>query len=812
MPGRRLWSEIASLDEHELRLQVVVPLLRATPGVSNITDVHGQNERGLDVIFFVETAIESTCYGLQLKTGPISGGGTGDRTVKQIVDQLELAADYAHPIATRNAGEYQIDVLVVCTSGKISGTAREEIGRRLKKTRVRFWDGEELIRQIHKHLPQLFQLTDGASVAYLRAIETRLDVLDALDQIPGVAKRTLSQVFEEPRLRRKFDPSIGGDGEGAAAVPPKDIGALALLDQPHHAVLLGEQDAGKTSILRMLAIRRARAVFAGDRSASESGGAGTLPIILRARTVLGSGLTLGDAIAAELRRLNAAELADTLLDDLTMGHYAVLIDGFSELASQEDKDLVATFVERFVDEYPLVRLVVAARPSDFLTLRYFPKFHQYTIEDFNEQQAASLARRWVGESASYEDVAARMVDRLRTALQLPGSPIPATIGVMLHEREQRFITNTAEAIDRYMVIRLGRYAQELGMKQTVDWARKQDILAEVAFAMVEEGRDMLPRADMVARFDAVFERQGEEERGSVMLEELVASGVLALEGDLLSFHRTSFRDFFAAHHVVQRGDLDAFVIDHLFDRHWGGVAVFAAGLRRRNSDLLNRVAAAVERHRAAAIGEPGDDYYYAAYLCGRLLSNSDMADREPRLAALRTCLKATDESIPEFERAVVEQFGTIGKLVALLGAEQTFFVTVGVPWLHKQLRELLDDTTLTDDQRYLLATTYVYLGSPECHQVLERAVRDSTSTRVLVGLDLLLRQLGAGRKLAGAELVAHERLLTLVKKRLAPRREEVSRLFELRSKALQVERDRMRRLMGQEKRERQERAGKAGKG
>ncbi|HEY0780579.1 MAG TPA: hypothetical protein VGD56_21660, partial [Gemmatirosa sp.] len=396
MPGRRLWSEIASLDEHELRLQVVVPLLRATPGVSNVTDVHGQNERGLDVIFFVETAIERTCYGLQLKTGPISGGGTGDRTVKQIVDQLELATDYAHPIATRNAGEYQIDVLVVCTSGKISGTARAEIASRLKKTRVRFWDGDELIKQIHAHLPQLFQLTDGAAVAYLRALESRLDVLDALDQIPGVAKRTLSQVFEEPRLRRKFDPTIAGNAEGAPVAASKDIGALTLLDQPHHAVLLGEQDAGKTSILRMLALRRARAVFGGDGAAAIAGGAGTLPVILRARTALGSGLTLVEAIATELRSLGAAELAGTLADDLATGHYAVLIDGFSELTSQEDKELLAALVERFLEAYPLVRVVVAARPGDFLTLRYLPKFHQYTIEDFSEQQVASLARRWVG--------------------------------------------------------------------------------------------------------------------------------------------------------------------------------------------------------------------------------------------------------------------------------------------------------------------------------------------------------------------------------------------------------------------------------
>ena len=58
---------------------------------------------------------------------------------------------------------------------------------------------------------------------------------------------------------------------------------------------------------------------------------------------------------------------------------------------------------------------------------------------------------------------------------------------MLYEKERKFITNTADAVDRYMVIRLGRYAHEMGLPFEVDWARKQDLLGELAFRMVEEG-------------------------------------------------------------------------------------------------------------------------------------------------------------------------------------------------------------------------------------------------------------------------------------------------------------------------------------
>src|SRR5207302_9919179 len=138
----------------QLRTQVILPLLAATPGLSGITDVHGKNEKGLDVIFFEDSQIEKTCYGLQLKQGDISGGGTGHQTVREIVDQLELAKDLVHPVAVDHVGRFQIERFIVATSGKISDTAREEITSRFSKIPVMYWDGVGIIRRINKNIPE----------------------------------------------------------------------------------------------------------------------------------------------------------------------------------------------------------------------------------------------------------------------------------------------------------------------------------------------------------------------------------------------------------------------------------------------------------------------------------------------------------------------------------------------------------------------------------------------------------------------------------------------------------------------------------
>ena len=104
-------EKLQTLSEDDLRQKVLLPILRRNPDVSQITDVHGVNERGLDIIFASADGVRTNWYGLQLKRGNISGGGSGKHTVKTIIDQLELAKSFKHPVSTPPAGEYHMDYL-----------------------------------------------------------------------------------------------------------------------------------------------------------------------------------------------------------------------------------------------------------------------------------------------------------------------------------------------------------------------------------------------------------------------------------------------------------------------------------------------------------------------------------------------------------------------------------------------------------------------------------------------------------------------------------------------------------------------------
>jgi len=789
MPEQNPLPDIETLSEDDLRRDILIPLLAATEGVSSVVDVHGKNEHGLDIIFFQESPIERLCYGLQAKKGNVSGGGTGPSTVKDLIGQIQLAHDLDHPVLIDGGTRVVIDRFIIAASGRFSETARTEIAARLQKIPVNYWDKDELLRRVRKSLPELLAVSDRPAVAYLKAVSTRFDTLDALDSVPGVARRTLSQIYEEPALRRKFDPSIGHDLSSAGGTR---IPALAIAKTNSNSVVLAEQDGGKTSLLRMIALTRARDLLAGTSTPDTA----QIPVLVTARDVARTEFDLLKAVAEEVSRLGGGKLSQSVSDWLAGGKLLVLVDGFSELLAPSDKEAVEASCEAFIVAYPRALVIVAGRPGDFLTPRFFTSFRHFVIEDFDQSQVASLLRRWTADTPGLADVARRLVGRVREALQLPGSPITATIGVMLYEREKRYITNIAEAVDRYMVIRLGRYAHELGIQQEIEWTRKQDLLSEVAFSMLNEGVNSLPESRIVDEFNNAFHRLGEAPRGATVLQELLGSGVLEREGSFVAFHRNAFKDFFAAHGINQRSDRDEFCERSLFDRKWGLALVFAAGLRRKNGALLHRLVKKLGEVKKDALGALSDDFFYAAYLVGKMLSNSEATEKGARLAVLRSSLRACVDSLPEFEAVAVKQVGPIGKVAALIGVEQTFFITVGVPWLQYQFLELLFDEELNDEERYLVASVYTNVGGGDWYRALDAVLERTDSTRVLLVLQNLLFHLRAERHLEPKDRAAFRKLELRVRRRLSKRerKAEARELMKVGSRIIELEIKRLRRL------------------
>ena len=788
--GNPLLEKLQALSEDELRLNVLLPILRRTPHTKQITDVHGVNERGLDIIFASEDGVRANWYGLQVKIGNISGGGSGKQTVKTIIDQLQLATPYKHSVSTPPAGEYRMDYFLVATNGRISGTARDEIARRLDPMPVEFWDLSEIVRRARDHFPEMLQTGDAELANYLTAVMREAETLDSLDQVVGVAKHTLSEVFVEPLLRRRIDPTLVANETHLGRL--RSLSALELRSRDASAVIIGEQDEGKTAILRMIGIAQVTDIL----EVTEPNGLLRIPVFLRAHNVLRK-TDLLEATASALTEAGAEHRAETVRQSGSLAEYLLLLDGFSELPVEAAKRTLAEAVKLAVGSNKAT-VIIAGRPDDFLEPRYFDEFPQFTIEPFDQRQVRTLVRNWTKDLVKVEDVAERLVGRVRQALQLPGSPIPAIIGVMLYEKERKFITNTADAVDRYMVIRLGRYAHEMGLPFEVDWARKQDLLGEIAFRMVEEELESIELAEAVTMMTNIYNRLGEKDKSQKAIQELIDAGVLLQRGEEVQFYRTAFRDFFAAHHLhSQSGGFEDFFDAKLFHRKWGHTLVFAAGLRRRNSELLVRLNARVQKERDQLTVGNGEDFLYGAYLLGRILSNSEFSDHKPRQDVLHTTVRAAGISADLLGAEAVAQFGNIGSVLALVGTEHTLFVSVGVPWLEQQIRSVLDRPQLTEEERYLIASLYTNLGCEDWVEVFSNMVRIAKTPRVVVALLISGRVLST-RHPTGERAEQWRRALLALERKRRRFGTSIDEVLAVKDQVLEVERQRLRRLEGRD--------------
>lgn len=773
-------------DSHKLKLdqmtaselvsRVLSPVLSRIPTVAAIEAP--TEESPWSLTFDIEGPIRSTRYAVLVRAGDIAVAGQSGQTVEQIVDRSEVTR------AIAEAKGKSIDIVLVVAGGRISRAAKAELTTRFAPVPVEVWDGNDIERRVAESYPELLLPAQQGRIEYMASLRNQFDRLDVLDQLPGVSAKNLSDVFVEPMLKRKIDPSIAESEDRARGLQP--VPGLKLPDTHPHVVIVGDQNDGKTTLFHMIAITAAQEFLGGRAGESDP-----IPVVLRANQLLKAG-TVEAAVEEAIRRFTN-DL--NWLSSITPEELLLLVDGFSELHDNKDKREVEVLVEEWGGSQDERRWVIAARPEDFLTPDYFNRAAVYHFAEFSDKQVKDLVQRWTRGAVGMPDVAQKLVGRVRDALQLPGSPIPAIIGVLMYEEEKRYITNTAEAVDRYMVIRLGRYAREMGLAQEVDWTRKQDLLADLAFDMVKNDIDEVGYETAQEYFDSVFDELGEEPKSDTALTELIEGGVLDLHDGKVGFHRTAFRDFFAAHYVNSRGRIfDDFFKANLFDRRWGSVLTFAAGLRRHNTELLTELNATVRKEKGHALIDVSSDYIYASYLLGRILSNSEAAHEGARLEVLRTCLDACKDSLPRFEVEAVDQFGPIGRLAALVGIEQTFFVTVGVPWLQKQFRDLAQDPEVTEEERYLLLSAHAQLGGEGWIGGLREGLKEIRSPRGLIAMSVLLQTVRSDRDLEEAEDRDLKQVEKSLERKIGKNRDAVKGLLKIRSKLLQLEVDRVRRL------------------
>jgi len=448
----------------------------------------------------------------------------------------------------------------------------ESVRRRDPKTLKSLLDGmnapqnerDEALRlhrgSLDEQTPQVLPpvLDPGLLHGYLRAVVACYRVLDLAalspeaqdEQVPVLLRQVFiaQQVRPDPPpvelprdLRRRLLEQ--GDLDHGELPDELDLEKLtaarqAHLDQPPRPVwdavlnpvrrlvtVLGDPGAGKSSLLRYLAVNLA----APDPAPELVDWAGWLPVLVELRAYADPAWRTGrwaDATLLDFLDHRAQEgpglPRDALEGYLRRGGPAVVMfDGLDELFDTHDRNAVARKIVTFAAAYPQVRVIVTSRIIGYhRAVLDEAGFALHTLQDLDPAQIEQFVHRWYG-IAYHADPgeAARRAAQLLAALarspsarDLAGNPMLLTILAVLGRRRElprerhRVYQHAVEVLvqhwDATRAIRDTRIPESV--LAAVDEEDKRELLRRVARRM-QDGRggiggNHIHRDDLLTEF------------------------------------------------------------------------------------------------------------------------------------------------------------------------------------------------------------------------------------------------------------------------------------------------------------------------
>jgi HEAT repeat protein len=354
-----------------------------------------------------------------------------------------------------------------------------------------------------------------------------------------------------------------------------------------HMVLLGGLGAGKTSILLYLGLTFAQGV--ADRLGLDES---RLPVYISLPEMLGE-ISTGEGPPNDRTRLrslarwlasrygarNAGVARLAFLQAVQQGRCLFLLDDAGQVAL-EDRPRLAEWLQWLVATCPDNRVVVAGDPADGVSVGQGP-WVLLEIMPFEPLSAQTLAegrmRQALEEGADVEAEVHSMWRALAAShrgVRWSRNPLSVSLAATLHGQHQFLPESWAGLVGSSLELSLKRVAEKVPALDSEQW---WDLLADLAFTMLDKGQQRFRRAGLLHRVRAHC--GWKRRRARACVEALIAeAGLLQpVGGSELRFVHHALAAYLAAWRMAVDGQA-SLAIEHLDDPAWRPVLLALCGL------------------------------------------------------------------------------------------------------------------------------------------------------------------------------------------------------------------------------------------
>ncbi|TQM36468.1 HEAT repeat domain-containing protein [Pseudonocardia cypriaca] len=295
--------------------------------------------------------------------------------------------------------------------------------------------------------------------------------------------------------------------EAHTAETPRPVAELLGDPRHRHVVLLGDPGAGKSSLLRYVALSLAGEAVPGELVAL----AGHLPVVVELRSYASLGWrtgrwsdgTLLDFLDYLYTQQGLGLPRDALQAYLTGdGRAVVMFDGLDEMFDPAQREDTTQRIVAFARQFPLARIVVTSRVIGYRRqLLDSAGFSLHTLQDLDDGEIAAFVERWYaiaarGDADGARDRTSRLLaalERSPSARDLAGNPMLLTILAVIGRRRElpkerhRVYQHAVEVLTQHWDLNRAVRDTRLDMDY-IDEEDKRELLRRIARRM-QGGRD-----------------------------------------------------------------------------------------------------------------------------------------------------------------------------------------------------------------------------------------------------------------------------------------------------------------------------------
>jgi hypothetical protein len=524
---------------------------------------------------------------------------------------------------------------------------------------------------------------------------------------------------------------IRSAGRAATAMSPED--ALARF---RRMVVLGDPGAGKTTMLRYLALKMAK---------GELPNLPELPVYIELWRFVDSKMdSLLDFVASDwAERYGFREARSYLQEQLEQGKAALLLDGLDEVLAGANLEEAKDAYKRVIDEVNRLDSLFLEAPIA-LTCRKagwhrgLTSFQALEVLDFSWEQIQDFVNNWFkADTTNAQGLQQALAGNLRMQT-LAANPLILALIAIVYQKDLDIPERRAELYSRCLEVLLREWDTHRDIKRCTQFTtdRKLNLLKEVAWHFHQSGNRYFPKAELlqlVADFLPAINIPLEESQA--ILDEIAAQyGLLKVQAHgWYGFLHLTFQEYLAALAANDKGAVGIqTVVDHRYYPWWEEVILLLAGRMADATPLLLGIL-------GRSIELPPEDVNRLVSIDEHLAANDDLFNSDLLLAT--RCLVGTPVIRMRGlrERIIAEAKNLLQTSPYKLDWERTTRVLVEIndKALIDELLAMLVDNGVNEEKRRSIASTFGKLADRSVAQRLLELLKSNLELNLFVRLSLI---------------------------------------------------------------------------